>query len=132
MDEDGKALICLGERGLAFFFAAAVISFGLLLCLKPLLGRYTLAKPNARSSHKEPTPQGGGIAVIAATTIVARCRFLVFANRGQPSISTHCRLRVCSCACHGRHRRRCTSPERHAASTSANRYCERGASRASA
>jgi UDP-N-acetylmuramyl pentapeptide phosphotransferase/UDP-N-acetylglucosamine-1-phosphate transferase len=70
MGDDGKALICLGERGLAFFFAAAVISFGLLLCLTPFLGRYTLAKPNARSSHKEPTPQGGGIAVIAATTIV--------------------------------------------------------------
>src|SRR4029077_613269 len=26
-----------------------------------------LAKPNARSTHRTPTPQGGGIAVIAAT-----------------------------------------------------------------
>ena len=49
--------------------AAAAISFGLLLLLKPLLARYALAKPTARSSHKVPTPQGGGIAVIAATTI---------------------------------------------------------------
>jgi UDP-N-acetylmuramyl pentapeptide phosphotransferase/UDP-N-acetylglucosamine-1-phosphate transferase len=56
--------------GVAVFLAAAVISFGLLLCLKPLLARYALAKPNARSSHKTPTPQGGGIAVIAATIIV--------------------------------------------------------------
>ena len=55
---------------MAVFLAAAVISFGLLLCLKPLLARYALAKPNARSSHKTPTPQGGGIAVIAATMIV--------------------------------------------------------------
>jgi UDP-N-acetylmuramyl pentapeptide phosphotransferase/UDP-N-acetylglucosamine-1-phosphate transferase len=54
----------------ASFIAAAVISFGLLLWLRPLLAHYALAKPNARSSHKEPTPQGGGIAVIAATTIV--------------------------------------------------------------
>ena len=56
---------------LASFIAAAAISFGLLLWLKPLLARYALAKPNARSSHKEPTPQGGGLAVIAAAIIVA-------------------------------------------------------------
>jgi UDP-N-acetylmuramyl pentapeptide phosphotransferase/UDP-N-acetylglucosamine-1-phosphate transferase len=54
----------------ASFVAAAAISFGLLLWLRPLLARYALAKPNARSSHKEPTPQGGGAAVIAATIIV--------------------------------------------------------------
>jgi UDP-N-acetylmuramyl pentapeptide phosphotransferase/UDP-N-acetylglucosamine-1-phosphate transferase len=54
----------------ASFLAAAAISFSLILCLKPLLARYALAKPNARSSHKMPTPQGGGIAVIAATAIV--------------------------------------------------------------
>lgn len=54
----------------ASFVAAAAISFGLLLWLRPLLAHYALAKPNARSSHKEPTPQGGGIAVIATTTIV--------------------------------------------------------------
>jgi UDP-N-acetylmuramyl pentapeptide phosphotransferase/UDP-N-acetylglucosamine-1-phosphate transferase len=56
---------------LASFIGAAAISFGLLLWLKPLLARYALAKPNARSSHKEPTPQGGGLAVIAAAIIVA-------------------------------------------------------------
>ena len=37
----------------------------------PLLERIALAKPNARSSHTVPTPQGGGIAVIAATIIAA-------------------------------------------------------------
>jgi UDP-N-acetylmuramyl pentapeptide phosphotransferase/UDP-N-acetylglucosamine-1-phosphate transferase len=36
--------------------------------MHPLLVRYSLARPNARSSHKTPTPQGGGIAVIGATT----------------------------------------------------------------
>ena len=49
---------------------AAVISGGLIVGLRPLLVRYALARPNARSSHREPTPQGGGIAVIAATTAV--------------------------------------------------------------
>ncbi len=52
------------------FVAAAVMCFGLLLALMPLLARYALAKPNARSSHKVPTPQGGGIAVIAAVIVV--------------------------------------------------------------
>jgi UDP-N-acetylmuramyl pentapeptide phosphotransferase/UDP-N-acetylglucosamine-1-phosphate transferase len=33
--------------------------------------RIALAKPNARSSHRQPTPQGAGIAVIAATLIAA-------------------------------------------------------------
>jgi UDP-N-acetylmuramyl pentapeptide phosphotransferase/UDP-N-acetylglucosamine-1-phosphate transferase len=33
--------------------------------LYPVLKRYALAKPNARSSHSIPTPQGAGIAVIA-------------------------------------------------------------------
>jgi UDP-N-acetylmuramyl pentapeptide phosphotransferase/UDP-N-acetylglucosamine-1-phosphate transferase len=51
--------------------AAALICAGLIVALMPLLQRYALARPNARSSHVTPTPQGGGIAVIAATLIVA-------------------------------------------------------------
>lgn len=46
--------------------AAIAASAGLILALRPVLARYALARPNARSSHKEPTPQGGGIAVVAA------------------------------------------------------------------
>ena len=46
---------------------AAVLCAALIVLLRPLLVRYALARPNARSSHTEPTPQGGGIAVIAAT-----------------------------------------------------------------
>jgi UDP-N-acetylmuramyl pentapeptide phosphotransferase/UDP-N-acetylglucosamine-1-phosphate transferase len=55
------------ELAFVVFLAACTICFVLLLSLKPVLRRYALAKPNARSSHKSPTPQGGGIAVIAAT-----------------------------------------------------------------
>src|SRR3954467_7887091 len=59
----------------ALSFAAAVLA-ALLSCLvtaaiRPMLLRHALASPNARSSHRVPTPQGGGIAVIAATLIVA-------------------------------------------------------------
>jgi UDP-N-acetylmuramyl pentapeptide phosphotransferase/UDP-N-acetylglucosamine-1-phosphate transferase len=49
------------------FLVAAATSVGLIALLKPALARYALARPNARSSHKIPTPQGGGIAVVAAT-----------------------------------------------------------------
>ena len=50
--------------------AATFLSTVLILALKPLLIRYALARPNARSSHKAPTPQGGGIAVLSATLSV--------------------------------------------------------------
>jgi UDP-N-acetylmuramyl pentapeptide phosphotransferase/UDP-N-acetylglucosamine-1-phosphate transferase len=49
---------------------AAVISAGLIVVLLPMLQRHALAHPNARSSHRISTPQGGGIAVIGATLAV--------------------------------------------------------------
>jgi UDP-N-acetylmuramyl pentapeptide phosphotransferase/UDP-N-acetylglucosamine-1-phosphate transferase len=49
---------------------AAAISYGLIRLLLPILQRHTLAHPNVRSSHKAPTPQGGGYAVIGATVVV--------------------------------------------------------------
>src|SRR4051794_13844991 len=56
---------------LAVIAASALISAGLIVWLRPLLVRYALARPNARSSHSVPTPQGGGIAVVAASIGVA-------------------------------------------------------------
>jgi UDP-N-acetylmuramyl pentapeptide phosphotransferase/UDP-N-acetylglucosamine-1-phosphate transferase len=56
--------------GVGALVAAAVLSFGLIALLRPLLCRHALAQPNARSSHSAPTPQGGGIAVIATTLLV--------------------------------------------------------------
>jgi len=50
---------------------AAALSAGLIWLLQPLLVRYALARPNARSSHVVPTPQGGGIGVVAATLVAA-------------------------------------------------------------
>lgn len=49
---------------------AAVIAAGTIVLLFPLLRRYALARPNARSSHRSPTPQGGGIAVLIAVVAV--------------------------------------------------------------
>ena len=50
---------------------SAALCAGLIVLLRPLLLRYALARPNARSSHKVPTPQKGGITVLAATLLVA-------------------------------------------------------------
>src|SRR6478609_7804662 len=50
---------------------AGLISAGLIIGLLPWLKAYALSRPNARSSHREPTPQGGGIAVIIATLAAA-------------------------------------------------------------
>jgi len=46
------------------FLLAAVICGGAIALLRPLWRNYALARPNARSSHTQPTPQGGGIAVL--------------------------------------------------------------------
>jgi UDP-N-acetylmuramyl pentapeptide phosphotransferase/UDP-N-acetylglucosamine-1-phosphate transferase len=50
---------------------AGLLSAGLIVVLMPWLKAYALARPNARSSHREPTPQGGGIAVMVATLAAA-------------------------------------------------------------
>lgn len=65
----------MANSQLLLTFAAAAAS-GLLSgvmtsAIRPLLLQVALAKPNARSSHRIPTPQGGGIAVVAATLVVA-------------------------------------------------------------
>jgi UDP-N-acetylmuramyl pentapeptide phosphotransferase/UDP-N-acetylglucosamine-1-phosphate transferase len=59
---------------------AAGLSAGLIWLLHPLLVRYALARPNARSSHVVPTPQGGGIGVIAATLLAALVGTALFAG----------------------------------------------------
>lgn len=56
---------------IAAAISAALLSAVLTWAIRPLMMRIALAKPNARSSHRVPTPQGAGIAVIAATLICA-------------------------------------------------------------
>src|SRR3954449_647936 len=50
---------------------AGLLSASLIVLLMPWLRAYALARPNARSSHREPIPQGGGAAVIIATLVAA-------------------------------------------------------------
>jgi UDP-N-acetylmuramyl pentapeptide phosphotransferase/UDP-N-acetylglucosamine-1-phosphate transferase len=56
-------------NSLLILVIAAAVSAALIVALKPLFARYAMARPNARSSHTQPTPQGGGIPVVAATII---------------------------------------------------------------
>lgn len=58
--------------------AGAVLCALLILALRPVLARYALARPNARSSHVVPTPQGAGIAVLIATLIVTASGAVLF------------------------------------------------------
>ncbi len=47
-----------GAVPVAVAIVAGAISVALILALSPWLKAYALARPNARSSHREPTPQG--------------------------------------------------------------------------
>ncbi|MGY4171523.1 MraY family glycosyltransferase [Bradyrhizobium sp. USDA 4529] len=63
---------------------AAAISAVLIRATRPVLLRVALAKPNARSSHRIPTPQGAGIAVTAATLLAGG---LVIVLAGSPDLT---------------------------------------------
>lgn len=67
----GPAWVIASVAFLGVLIGAALVSSFLILGLKPLLIRYALARPNARSSHKVPTPQGGGIAIVGASLMTA-------------------------------------------------------------
>ncbi len=74
-------LVALGTLSLA-----GLISFMLTWAIRPMLIRHLLAKPNARSSHSVPTPQGGGFAVIGATLIAGGVATAAAAPQAWPSI----------------------------------------------
>ena len=63
--------------GVTIIACAAALTTLLIVWLRPWLIRYAMARPNARSSHTKPTPQGGGIAVIAAFLVVANASLSV-------------------------------------------------------
>ncbi len=77
----GELTASWASRAPAILIVAAFASAVLIVALRPLLLRYALAPPNLRSSHKVPTPQGGGIAVVAATIAVS-CGVLLLLPAG--------------------------------------------------
>lgn len=69
MKIDSQSWQALSAAALPVVLGAMAMTAALILLLFPLLRRYALARPNARSSHTTPTPQGGGIAVVAAALV---------------------------------------------------------------
>jgi UDP-N-acetylmuramyl pentapeptide phosphotransferase/UDP-N-acetylglucosamine-1-phosphate transferase len=77
----GDVAINIGPGAAATAFVLAIaLSVAIIVAIRPSLQRIALAKPNARSSHTVPTPQGGGAAVIVATVIAAGCALLLSAS----------------------------------------------------
>ena len=82
--------------GVVLGTSCAIVTALLIVMLRPLLARYALARPNARSSHKVPTPQGGGMAiVIAATAGIASV--LVLCPRSGPASPVLAALAASTC-----------------------------------
>jgi UDP-N-acetylmuramyl pentapeptide phosphotransferase/UDP-N-acetylglucosamine-1-phosphate transferase len=54
---------------LAAVVLSAIVTALACHLLRPLLVRYAPARPNARSSHTDPTPQGGGIALLIGMSV---------------------------------------------------------------
>ncbi len=71
MIDSANAWHALGLLGPGIVLAALAVSGGLILLLRPLFGRFALAVPTVRSSHRSLTPQWGGLAVVAAALGVA-------------------------------------------------------------
>jgi UDP-N-acetylmuramyl pentapeptide phosphotransferase/UDP-N-acetylglucosamine-1-phosphate transferase len=69
--------------GLAVVVVTALLTAVLLLPLRPLLFHHALVRPDPRSSHTVPTPQGGGLAAIAAILLVGA--FVAF-NLDDPAL----------------------------------------------
>lgn len=63
---DPASLILFG----AGVILAALVVRGMIPALMPLFRRYAMARPSARGSHSEPTPQGGGLPVVLAVVML--------------------------------------------------------------
>jgi UDP-N-acetylmuramyl pentapeptide phosphotransferase/UDP-N-acetylglucosamine-1-phosphate transferase len=53
----------------ALVVGCAATTVALIVVSTPALERYALARPGARSSHRRPTPQGGGAAIVVAVAL---------------------------------------------------------------
>ena len=81
---DGPLSLAIAEWWLILpvTLAAAVISAIVIRLIRPQLLKHALAKPTARSSHQIPTPQGAGVAVIAATVLISALAFAFIPDAG--------------------------------------------------
>src|ERR1041385_6436224 len=66
--------------------SAALLSAVIIAALLPLLRRHMVATPNTRSSHRAPTPQGGGVAVIGAALAVSFAALTIASGGMSPQL----------------------------------------------
>jgi UDP-N-acetylmuramyl pentapeptide phosphotransferase/UDP-N-acetylglucosamine-1-phosphate transferase len=66
---------------IVFLTGSAAVTIVLIQLLRPLLTQYALARPNARSSHTAPTPQGAGLAVVGTTLVLVVAMWLQSGTR---------------------------------------------------
>ncbi len=64
----------------------ASLSAVLIFFFRPLLVQHLMAHPNARSSHKTPTPQGAGLAVMLSVLAGTALAILTAPTPGEPSL----------------------------------------------
>jgi UDP-N-acetylmuramyl pentapeptide phosphotransferase/UDP-N-acetylglucosamine-1-phosphate transferase len=83
---DGSGTMWLAGGAVTVIFAA-LMSALLIVALYPWLARYALAKPNARSSHRAPTPQGAGIAVVTSTLGAVGVALAIFSLGVSPDLN---------------------------------------------
>jgi UDP-N-acetylmuramyl pentapeptide phosphotransferase/UDP-N-acetylglucosamine-1-phosphate transferase len=86
MTGGGNVWSIIGWTGPLLLLAAVAVTAIIIVLLRPLLVRYALARPNARSSHKEPTPQGGGIAVVATILLLTALALTVNPALGRAAL----------------------------------------------
>jgi UDP-N-acetylmuramyl pentapeptide phosphotransferase/UDP-N-acetylglucosamine-1-phosphate transferase len=67
----GAAIAIVSVLGGLLATGSALASLALTALAMPVFRAYALARPNARSSHVTPVPQGGGATVIAVTLCAA-------------------------------------------------------------
>jgi hypothetical protein len=80
---DSGGTTWLAEGAVTVIFTA-LMSALLIVALLPWLERYAPANPNARSSHRTPTPQG---AVVAATMDAAGVALAIFSLGVPPDLN---------------------------------------------
>ena len=66
-------------------FSAGVCTWLLLAALIPQLRRRLLDQPNARSSHRHPTPRGGGVAFVLVSCVARVLAWIISASGSSAS-----------------------------------------------
>jgi Fuc2NAc and GlcNAc transferase len=65
---------------------SAAAAWWLLSALIPQLGRCLLDQPNSRSSHRKPTPRGGGVAFVLVASIASALAWLLSSTSAAASL----------------------------------------------